>query len=135
MSSRPRYIDLPRRGVVKRSGGVHSAASASAGELRWKGPCGVDALMVCALSSRFRALAFADLLTGRSRVEGVTTMAIFEDFEVVLASWRMLQFQSTKFFAVPKLWGMGVLSTKVRRSSTYYRLISSIISYLHSQHP
>jgi hypothetical protein len=44
VSSRPRYIDLLCRGVVKRSGGVHSAASASAGgELRWKGPCGVDA--------------------------------------------------------------------------------------------
>lgn len=53
MSSRSRYIDLLCRGVVKRSGGVHSAASASAGELRWKGPCGVDADGVCLTAADF----------------------------------------------------------------------------------
>lgn len=58
----------------------------------------------------------------------------FKDFEVVLASWGMLQFQSTKVLRSPKAREMGDLSTKVRRSSTYYRLMSSIISYLHSQH-
>lgn len=112
MSSRPRYIDLPRRGVVKRSGGVHSAASASAGELRWKGPCGVDALMVCALSSRFRALAFADLLTGRSRVEGVTTMEILR---ISKSSWRpgvCCNSNRQKIFAVPKLGKWGTCQPK-----------------------
>lgn len=63
-SSRLRYIDLLCRGVVKRSGGVHSAAGASAGgggSSVGKGPCGVDAADGgCFEQSRYRAQAFAD---------------------------------------------------------------------------
>lgn len=62
MSSRPRYIDLLCRGVVKRSGGVHSAASASAGGASLeRSVCGVDAADgVCFLEpARFRAQGVA----------------------------------------------------------------------------
>lgn len=48
MSSRLRYIDLLCRGVVK---GVvvftQRPVLVRGGELRWKGPCGVDADGVC----------------------------------------------------------------------------------------
>ena len=83
MSSRPRYIDLLCRGVVK---GVVVftqrrvlVRGSFVGKVRV-----VWMRMVCALSSRFRAQAFGDL-TGGSRMEGVTIMKILR---ILQSSWR-----------------------------------------------
>lgn len=67
MSCRPRYIDLLCRGVVKGVVVFTQRPVLVRGELRWKGPCVV--WIVCAQSSRFRAQAFADSLTGSCRIE------------------------------------------------------------------
>lgn len=107
MSSRPRYIDLPRRGVVNRCGGVHSAASASAGELRWKRSvwCGcADGVCFEQQISRTGVCGSVD-----REVEGRRSddNGNFEDFKVVLASWRNAATPIDKVLRSPKALGNG----------------------------